>query len=84
MTRARFTPLIASAIVFAIGLVLGAGKAESDTSIANTASKVLLTVGFVAVLVSLVVLVVARVRSGATPPPGGGGSGRSPRPGSEP
>lgn len=77
MIRSRFTPLIVSVLVVVVGLVLGAGKTETDTSIANTASKVLLTAGVVAVVVSIVILLVARLRSSRrTSPPGGGGSGR--------
>jgi hypothetical protein len=46
-------PLVAiSAILFVAGLALGAGRASDDTSAANTASKILLTIGLVAVLAS--------------------------------
>ena len=77
MIRKRFTPLVLSVVLFTIGLALGAGKAESDTSAANTASKILLTLGMVAAVVSLVVLAVGHLRSGRrTSPPDGGGFGR--------
>lgn len=63
MNRNRFAPLIASVVVFAVGLALGAGKTEDDTSAANTASKILLTVGLLAFVVALIVLFVSHVRS---------------------
>lgn len=66
MNRIRFTPLVISAVVFVTGLALGAGKAENDTSTANTASKILLTLGLVAFVVSLVVLAVGYRRSRQT------------------
>ena len=63
MNRHRFAPLIASVVIFAVGLALGAGKAEDDTSAANTASKILLTVGLLAFVVALIVLAVSYLRS---------------------
>lgn len=63
MNRTRFIPLIVSAVVFATGLALGAGKTDDDTSIANTASKVLLTLGLISVVVALVVLAISYRRS---------------------
>lgn len=63
MHRNRFAPLIASLVIFAAGLALGAGKAEGDTSAANTASKILLTVGLLAFVVALIVLAVTYLRS---------------------
>lgn len=46
-------PLVAvSAGVLVLGLVLGAGRDSEDTSLLNTASKVLLTVGLVALVAS--------------------------------
>jgi uncharacterized membrane protein len=66
MNRTRFAPLIISAVIFASGLALGAGKDEKDTSFANTASKVLLTLGLVAFVVALVVLAVSYWRSRRT------------------
>lgn len=66
MNRTRFTPLIVSAVVFATGLALGAGNGDNDTSIANTASKVLLTLGLISVVVSLVVLAIGYRRSRGT------------------
>ena len=66
MNRSRFAPLIASVVIFAAGLALGAGKTEDDTSAANTASKILLTVGLVAIVVALIVLAVSYLRSRRT------------------
>ena len=66
MTRNRFAPLVASVVLFAAGLALGAGKTEDDTSAANTASKILLTVGLVAFVVALIVLAVSYLRSRRT------------------
>lgn len=77
MIRNRFTPLVVSFVLFALGLALGAGKSETDTSAANAASKILLTVGMVGVVVSLALLAIGHARSRRTPsPPVGGGSGR--------
>ena len=66
MNRSRFAPLVASVVVFAAGLALGAGKTEDDTSAANTASKILLTLGLLAFVVALVVLAVSYLRSRRT------------------
>ena len=66
MNRIRFAPVLISAVVFATGLALGAGKTENDTSAANTASKILLTLGLVAFVVSLVVLAIGYRRSRQT------------------
>lgn len=66
MNRTRFAPLVASAVLFAAGLVLGAGKTEQDTSAANTASKILLTVGFLGFVVALIVLAVTFLRTRRT------------------
>ncbi len=66
MNRIRFAPVAISAIVFVTGLALGAGKTENDTSAANTASKILLTLGLVAFVVALVVLAIGYRRSRQT------------------
>ena len=51
MKRRSYIPFIAVAgVLFAAGLVLGAGKSSDDTSVANTASKVLLTIGLVSLV----------------------------------
>lgn len=77
MIRNRFTALVVSFVLFVVGLALGAGKSEADTSAANTASKVLLTVGMVGIVVSLLLLAIGFVRSRRTPSPSdGGGNGR--------
>lgn len=63
MIRNRFAPLVVALLILASGLALGAGKGSDDTSTANTISKVLLTLGFLAVIIALVVLVVRGLRS---------------------
>jgi hypothetical protein len=55
--------LCASAALFVVGLLLGAGKSSDDASAANTASKVLLTIGLLAMLVTGVLSVLARRRA---------------------
>ncbi|MEZ5323165.1 MAG: hypothetical protein R2698_14020 [Microthrixaceae bacterium] len=73
----RFTPLVVSFVLLVVGIALGAGKSETDASAANTASKILLTVGMVGIVVSLALLAIGYVRSRHTPsPPVGGGFGR--------
>ena len=57
-------PFIAvSAGMLITGLLLGAGRDSDDTSMLNTASKVLLTVGLLALIASLVAEAVRRRRS---------------------
>lgn len=57
-------PFIAvSAGTLIIGLVLGAGRDSNDTSALNTASKVLLTVGLLALVATCVAEAVRRRRS---------------------
>jgi len=58
-----------STIVFITGLALGAGKSSDDTSAANTASKILLVVGLLALVATGIVWVLAHRkgrRDGAT------------------
>ena len=63
MKRRSYIPFIATAgVLFVAGLVLGAGKSSDDTSVANTASKVLLMVGLVALIVTGILEVTARRR----------------------
>src|SRR3954469_24495929 len=67
MKRRSYIPFIAlSAAVFVVGLVLGAGKSADDTSAANTASKLLLTIGLLALAVRAVLEVVSRRRARRT------------------
>ena len=66
MNRTRFVPLVASAVIFVAGLALGAGKTEADTSAANTASKILLTAGFLGFVIALIVLAVSYLRTRRT------------------
>jgi len=57
-------PLIAaSAGVLIVGLAIGAGRGSDDTSVLNTASKLLLTVGLVAFVGSCIAEAVRRRRS---------------------
>jgi hypothetical protein len=63
MNRTRFAPLVASVLIFVAGLALGAGKTEGDTSAANTASKILLTVGLLGFVIALIALGVSYLRT---------------------
>ena len=64
MNRRSYIPFIITAgLLFLTGLVLGAGKSSEDTSAANTASKVLLAVGLIALVVTSVLEVVRRRRA---------------------
>ncbi len=63
MNRTRFAPLVAFAMISVAGLALGAGKTEADTSAANTASKILLTVGLLGFVIALLVLGVSYLRT---------------------
>ena len=63
MKRRSYIPFIAIAgALFVAGLVLGAGKSSDDTSVANTASKVLLAIGLVSLVVTGILEAVARRR----------------------
>lgn len=55
--------ILASAVLFVAGLALGAGKSSEDTSAANTASKFLLMIGLIALLVTVVLEIVSRRRA---------------------
>ncbi|MEO7591299.1 MAG: hypothetical protein ABI134_08810 [Byssovorax sp.] len=64
MKRRSYIPfIVTAAVLFVAGLVLGAGKSADDTSAANTASKVLLLVGLVALIASVVLEVLVRRRA---------------------
>jgi hypothetical protein len=64
MNRRSYVPFIVTAgLLFVTGLVLGAGKSSDDTSMANTASKVLLAVGLLALVATVVLEVVRRRRA---------------------
>lgn len=62
-TRTMLPFIAVSAGMLITGLLLGAGRDSDDTSILNTASKVLLTVGLLALIASLVAEAVRRRRS---------------------
>ena len=66
-TRSVLPYLVASAVIFVTGLVLGAGKSSDDTSAANTASKILLAVGLIALIVTGILTVIARRRAARQP-----------------
>lgn len=64
MTRRSYVPfIITSGVIFVTGLVLGAGKSSEDTSAANTASKLLLMIGLLALVVTGVLELLARRRA---------------------
>jgi len=62
-TRTMLPFIAVSAGMLITGLLLGAGRDSDDTSMLNTASKVLLTVGLLALIASLVAEAVRRRRS---------------------
>ncbi len=62
MRRSRIA-LIAAVITVISGLALGAGKTEADTSIANTAGKVLLTIGAVSLFAAAAVIIIGNLRA---------------------
>lgn len=64
VNRRSYVPfIITSAVLFVAGLVLGAGKSSEDTSAANTASKFLLTIGLLALVITTLLEIVSRVRA---------------------
>jgi membrane protein DedA with SNARE-associated domain len=64
MNRRSYVPFIITAgVLFVTGLVLGAGKSSEDTSAVNTASKMLLAVGLIALVVTAVLEMVRRRRT---------------------
>lgn len=65
--RSYIRYIIASAALFVAGLVLGAGKSSEDTSVANTASKLLLAIGLLALIITGILEVVARRRARRMP-----------------
>jgi uncharacterized membrane protein len=67
MNRRSYIPFIAiSVILFVTGLVLGAGKSSDDTSAANTASKILLALGLLAIVATTALEVISRRRARRT------------------
>ena len=66
-TRSVLPYLVASAVIFVTGLVLGAGKSSEDTSVANTASKICLAVGLIALIVTGILVLIARRRAARQP-----------------
>lgn len=65
MNRRSYVPfIIVGIVVLAVGLALGKGRGEEE-SLVNTTSAVLLTVGFLAVVLFAVLEIVGRVRNRA-------------------
>jgi hypothetical protein len=56
--RRSHLAFIAAIVVLVAGLALGAGKSEADTSIANSASKILLTLGTVGLVAAAIVVAI--------------------------
>ena len=64
MTRRSYIPFIVTAgVLFTAGLTLGAGKSSDDTSVTNTASKLLLAIGLLALVATTVLELVSRARA---------------------
>jgi hypothetical protein len=64
MTRRSYVPfMITSGVLFVAGLPLGAGKSSEDTSAANTASKLLLMIGLLSLVVTGVLELISRRRA---------------------
>ena len=57
--------ILVSAALFIAGLVLGAGKSSEDTSAANSASKLLLSIGLLALIITAVLEIASRRRAGS-------------------
>ncbi len=65
MSRRSYVPFIITCVaVLAIGLALGKGRGDED-SVVNTTSAVLLTIGFLGVVVSAALELVSRARHGS-------------------
>lgn len=60
--RAALWVLAVTVGVLLLGLVLGKDSTSNDTSLANTLSKVFITIGFLGVLVACGMLLAAKVR----------------------
>lgn len=61
MPTAPVLSLLAGVVAFVVGLALGKDQGDAETT-RNTLSAVLLTIGFVVVVVSLVLVAVKKVR----------------------
>ena len=59
--------LVAAIVVFALGLAIGYSQGD-DPTVLNSVSKVLLTVGFLGVIVTGAVLLITRVRAAGSRP----------------
>ena len=58
--------LVGAIVVFAVGLAIGASQGDDPTFL-NTVSKVLLTVGFLAIVVTGALQLITRVRAARRP-----------------
>lgn len=66
MTRSRLAslgPIVLGLILFVIGGILGKGQSSDADTASNTASKILLAVGFLIVLIGLIALAVRTLRA---------------------
>ena len=54
--------IVVAIAVLIVGLALGAGRSADDASVVNTASKVLLAVGFLGLVATAALEVIGRVR----------------------
>jgi hypothetical protein len=61
-TRSHVRYLVAALVVFALGLAIGYSQGDDPTFL-NSVSKVLLTVGFLAVIVTGALQLISRVRA---------------------
>jgi len=59
--------LVGAIVVFAVGLAIGASQGDDPTFL-NTVSKVLLTVGFLAIVVTGALQLITRVRAARSRP----------------
>ena len=59
--------LVGAIVVFALGLAIGYSQGD-DPTVLNSVSKVLLTVGFLGVIVTGAVLLITRVRAAGSRP----------------
>ena len=60
-TRSYVRYLVGAVVVFAVGLAIGASQGD-DPTVLNTVSKVLLTVGFLAIVITGALQLITRVR----------------------
>jgi membrane protein DedA with SNARE-associated domain len=66
-TRSYVPYLVGAIVVFAVGLAIGYSQGDDPTFL-NSVSKVLLTVGFLAVIITGVLQLITRVRAARSRP----------------